>query len=87
MNFLGRITCRRNAISDRKTGQIVASWKKSGQTFNDDSLQLWPIVAVSSGVASIQNPLVDRRKTIAAYLCEVILSTFAVYLIKIEAIL
>ena len=43
---------------------------KRGDTFNDDSLHLWPIVAVSSGVVSLQHLLEDGRKTIAAlFMC------------------
>lgn len=39
---------------------------KRSETFNDESLSIWPIVAVSSGVISLQHILEDGRKTIAA---------------------
>ena len=43
---------------------------KRGETFNDDSLHAWPIVAVSSGVVSLQHLLENGRKTIAAlFMC------------------
>ena len=39
---------------------------KRGDTFSDDALQRWPVVAVSSGVLSLQPLLQDGRQSIAA---------------------
>ena len=39
---------------------------KRGDSFSDEALLQWPIVAVESGVLSLQHILQDGRKTIAA---------------------
>ncbi|MBL4806457.1 MAG: Crp/Fnr family transcriptional regulator [Rhodobacteraceae bacterium] len=39
---------------------------KRGETFSEDQLRSWPIIAITSGVFSIQHLLEDGRKSIAA---------------------
>lgn len=39
---------------------------KRGDSFSDESLAQWPVVAVESGVLSLQHIMQDGRKTIAA---------------------
>lgn len=40
---------------------------KRGDTFEGEALEKWPIVAISSGVLSLQHLLEDGRKSIAAF--------------------
>lgn len=51
---------------DALGSQSRSSTLKRGQAIDSEELLMWPIVAISSGVISMQHLLEDGRKTIAA---------------------
>lgn len=62
-NFCAHITPKE--LLDLNRHSRTATLKR-GDSFTDEALAQWPIVAVSSGVLSIQHLLEDGRKSIAA---------------------
>lgn len=62
-NFCARLTTDELIELNRKSHS--ASMKR-GDALSDEALMQWPIVAVSSGVLSLQHLMADGRKSIAA---------------------
>lgn len=62
-NFCARLTA--DELTQLNRNSHTATMKR-GDTLSDDALLQWPIIAVSSGVLSLQHLLVDGRKSIAA---------------------
>lgn len=62
--FCAHITGDELSELGRESRNVVL---KRGEAFNSEALEIWPVVAVSSGVLSMQHLLEDGRKTIAAF--------------------
>ena len=62
-NFCARLTSDELIGLNKKSHTATM---KRGDSLSDEALLQWPVVAVSSGVLSLQHLLVDGRKSIAA---------------------
>lgn len=62
-NFCAHISPQELVDLNRESRTLTM---KRGDTFTDEALMQWPIVAMSSGVLSLQHLLEDGRKSIAA---------------------
>ena len=62
-NFCAKLTP--DELVDLNRESRTATMKR-GDSFSDEALSQWPIVAVESGVLSLQHIMQDGRKTIAA---------------------
>jgi len=62
-NFCARLTTDELI---QLNGKSHSATMKRGDTLSDEALMQWPIVAVSSGVLSLQHLMADGRKSIAA---------------------
>lgn len=62
-NFCARLTTDELV---QLNGKSHSATMKRGDTLSDEALLQWPIVAVSSGVLSLQHLMADGRKSIAA---------------------
>lgn len=52
---------------DALSGKSRSATLKRGESINTEELLTWPVIAISSGVISLQHLLEDGRKTIAAF--------------------